>query len=734
MSFAGIKGILKPGLTRSIMIWGTLFLIFIGSMVWALFQWNTLASTQQNTTVAVTDMKLNTSQITASFVQSIQGESQSLVRLEQLQKAIDKNVVSLRSGDSGDNILKLDDVLLPDINAVGESWNAYRKLIDVVLKGSPQLEEISMSIDVVKQTLPNLASISNDVVDALVASQADQKLVLHAAKQLVLVQKIENDLARITGGDAEALSAADDFGRDASLYNQALESMLNGNPSASIPRISDPAARDHVRKAAIVFTTIEDNAESLLRISPLLFKIKQVGAKVSVADVALKKNIKQLSGSIDDYYTQKDVWVLVALASGALALLSSLILIFRIYRLTSRQLRESHEKNDNNQRAILRLLDEMSALAEGDLSVNATITEDITGAIADSVNYAIEALRGLVRTIHGTSTKVASTAEETKSTAQLLATATKRQSRQMTSASTAVSEMSRSINRVSENASESAKVAEQSVEIAHAGAEKVQKTIGGMVGIRQQIQDTSKRIKRLGESSQEIGNIVGLINDIADQTNILALNAAIQASAAGEAGRGFAVVADEVQRLAERSANATRQIEVLVKTIQADTNEAVASMEQSTSQVVEGTKNTEETEHALEEIEAVSKKLAELIQGISNESSEQSASSTRIALTMEAIRDITAQTSAGTAKTAASIDELADLSQDMKRSVAGFKLPETMGGSGSSGSPEFVDDILTAGVVFNNEEAISSEELDSVMEFADEGEDVSTSGKAKAAG
>ena len=732
MSFAGIKRILQPGMTRSLTVWGLLFLIFIGSMAWALYQVNELTKAKQNTTAAIAGMKLNASQITASFVQSLQGESRSLVRLEQQQRAIDEGIVSLRSGNAEEKIPELDGALLPDINNVGAKWDKYRRLIKVVREGSPELEMVSLSIDEVKQTLPQINSLSNDVIDILVASQADQKLLLLASNQLVLIQKIENDIARIMGGDTDALSAADDFGQDIGLFNQTLESMLNGNPSASIPRISDQAAREHVRKTAIAFTTVDDNAEAILRVSPLLFKIKRVGSQVSAVDDSLNESIMQFETAIDDHYKQNDVWFLAALISGALALLSFLILIFSIYRITSKQLRDSHEKNDNNQRAILRLLDEMSALAEGDLSVNATITEDITGAIADSVNYAIEALRGLVRTIHDTSNKVAGTAEETRDTAQHLAKATKRQSRQMTSASAAVSDMSRSIKRVSENASESAEVAEQSVEIAHAGAGKVHKTIAGMLGIRQQIQDTSKRIKRLGESSQEIGNIVGLINDIADQTNILALNAAIQASAAGEAGRGFAVVADEVQRLAERSANATRQIEVLVKTIQADTNEAVASMEQSTTQVVEGTKNTEETEHALAEIEAVSKKLAGLIQSISNESSEQSASSTRIALTMEAIRDITSQTSAGTAKTAVSIDQLADLSQDMKRSVAGFKLPEASIEKVHGGV--LGDEILTAEAVFSDEESISNEELDSVLEFTDESANNSDSKKVEAAG
>jgi twitching motility protein PilJ len=219
-------------------------------------------------------------------------------------------------------------------------------------------------------------------------------------------------------------------------------------------------------------------------------------------------------------------------------------------------------------------------------------------------------------------------------------------------------------------------VAERAVEIANKGSHVVHDTINGMDTIRGQIQETSKRIKRLGESSQEIGDIVSLINDIADQTNILSLNAAIQASMAGDAGRGFAVVADEVQRLAERSSAATKQIAALVKTIQTDTNEAVISMEQTTSEVVGGAKRAHDAGVALEEIETVSASLAELIQNISNASRQQSTTAGNGSNTMNTIQDITAQTANSTEITATSIGNLAGMSKEMRESVQGFKIPE----------------------------------------------------------
>ncbi len=340
----------------------------------------------------------------------------------------------------------------------------------------------------------------------------------------------------------------------------------------------------------------------------------------------------------------------------------------------SERARKIQEENERNQMAILRLLDELSDLAEGDLTVNATVSEDFTGAIADSVNFAIDQLRQLVLAINTTAEKVALSSKQTQSNAVELADASEHQAQEIAGVSAAINEMAVSIDQVSHNASESASVAQRSVAIAQNGADTVQRSIEGMNTIREQIQETSKRIKRLGESSQEIGDIIGLINDIAEQTNILALNAAIQASMAGEAGRGFAVVADEVQRLAERSANATKQIETLVKTIQADTNEAVSSMETTTAEVVRGAKLAKDAGEALEEVQTVSNSLADLIHNISNAAQQQAQSASHISSTMNVIQDITAQTSSGTLATARSVGQLNEMSAALQESVSGFKL------------------------------------------------------------
>jgi twitching motility protein PilJ len=367
--------------------------------------------------------------------------------------------------------------------------------------------------------------------------------------------------------------------------------------------------------------------------------------------------------------------VLVLLALGPLGMV--LMQLRSLHAAAQRQLQAAgaqRSENERNQRSILKLLDEMASLADGDLTVQATVTEDITGAIADSVNYAVEALRKLVTTINHSAMQVDAAARQTQALGVQLGKASSAQTKQIASATESIAAMAASTEEVSGNAERAADVARHSVDVAHKGGEAVRRTIDGMNAIRETIQETSKRIKRLGESSQEIGNIVELISDIAEQTNILALNASIQASMAGEAGRGFAVVADEVQRLAERAATATKQIDVLVRTIQTDTNEAVVSMERSTTDVVGGALLAENAGAALQEIEQVSNQIASLVQNISGSSRSQSAAAQNIARNTQVLREISGQTTEATNATAQSILKLADLAAALRKSVAGFRL------------------------------------------------------------
>lgn len=362
-------------------------------------------------------------------------------------------------------------------------------------------------------------------------------------------------------------------------------------------------------------------------------------------------------------------------------LLLGLVLVFLMFVYGKKQTAQSvvltnqlAKEGQDNQEAVLQLLDEMGDLADGDLTVKAEVRDNITGAIADSINYTIDSLRDLVTEINHATEQVTSATSVAQDTSEQLLSAAETQSSQIIQTTDAVNDMTRSILQVSSNAAQAAQVAQRSLEAAVQGSQAVQNTISGMNEIRTQIQETSKRIKRLGESSQEISEIVELISDITEQTNILALNAAIQAASAGEAGRGFTVVAEEVQRLAERSSEATKQISAIVKTIQTDTHGAVAAMEKSTEGVVDGARVADAAGQALNEIETVTTNLAQLIQSISAATNAQTDSAKTVANNMQMIQEITTQTTQGTKLTAESVGQLTSLAEELRDSVAGFKL------------------------------------------------------------
>jgi len=540
------------------------------------------------------------------------------------------------------------------------------------------------------EAIPVLQSEYDKVVSILLSSGAGASQVAVAQRQSWLAERIARNVDKMLQGQEVAKEAANQFNDDASRFGDVLKAMIEGSPAMTISRVSDNSARASLQEISKLFEFVSGSIDEIFLASPDLLKAKQAAEEIVVDSPKMMASTNALANTINTLSAERDFSGFTALLFVALMLFGMMAIGFEIFKTTRQRLRETAQTNERNQNAILRLLDELADLADGDLTATATVTEDFTGAIADSINFTIDQLRVLVSQINDTAVKVSSAAEETQATALHLAEASEHQAQEIAGASAAVNEMAVTIDQVSSNAAESSNVAERSVAIANNGAEVVQNTITGMDSIREQIQETSKRIKRLGESSQEIGDIVSLINDIADQTNILSLNAAIQASMAGDAGRGFAVVADEVQRLAERSSAATKQIEALVKTIQSDTNEAVISMEQTTSEVVRGANLAQSAGTALEEIETVSQELAELIQNISNAARQQASSAGHISNTMNVIQEITTQTSSGTTATANSIGTLAGMANELRGSVAGFKLPNE-GGEAAIGAVVNVD-------------------------------------------
>ncbi len=561
------------------------------------------------------------------------------------------------------------------MRAVQTDWEALLKNTDAILASEQTVLSLHQVAATLAETVPQLQMESEKVVDILLQRGAPASQVALAQRQSLLAERILGAVNTVLAGDETAVQAADAFGRDANRFGLVLNGMLNGNPGLRITQVEDHDARARLAEIAELFEFVSGSVDEILETSPQLFQVRASASNIFNLSQTLLDEASHLATGFENLASGRSFDTIGGYVLGLLALTSIILIGLVMVRETNRQLHETAEKNERNQNAIMRLLDEIEDLADGDLTVTASVTEDFTGTIADSINYSVDQLRDLVATINLTAGQVAGAVQETQATAMHLAQASEHQAQQIAEASTAINQMAQSIDQVSANAAESSAVAERSVEIANKGNEVVHNTIHGMDNIREQIQDTAKRIKRLGESSQEIGDIVSLIDDIADQTNILALNAAIQASMAGDAGRGFAVVADEVQRLAERSSAATRQIETLVRAIQTDTNEAVISMEQTTTEVVRGARLAQDAGVALEEIEGVSKTLAALIQSISNAAQQQTSSAGQISLTMNVIQQITTQTSSGSTATAESIGNLAKMASQLRRSVSGFTLP-----------------------------------------------------------
>ena len=648
--------------------------MLIGSLV--VFAGNTLYATTKasrlgGASTSASRLQLNSQRMANQSREAIDGNAQAFDAFKATRAEIDEDIKSLndRFGDTAG--------VAGPIRSVSATWAPLAKRADEVQASQSAVLALAGHADSFTSKVPQLQAQLSEAVRGLASGGATSAQLFTALNQVVTSASMARRIAELRAGGEGAQVAADALGRDAAVFERQLSALREGG--GDIAKVTAAGALAPLNQAAAMWVGMKKDLDAIVSDSGKLIGAQTSAAALGSGSDKLLSDSENLFAAFTSFGSLKDTSIIggvwVSILSGVVALFSIVGLLWALGRAQRVRYQTTKELNDRNQEAIMRLLDEMGSLAEGDLTVKATVTEDMTGAIADSINFAVEQLRTLVTTINDTSVQVASNAQETQATAMHLADAAEHQAQEINSATDRINEIAASINQVSRNSADSAEVARRSVQIATNGAGVVRQTIAGMDSIRDQIQETSKRIKRLGESSQEIGSIVELINDISEQTNILALNAAIQAASAGEAGRGFAVVADEVQRLAERSSNATKRIESLVQTIQADTNEAVSSMEQTTSEVVAGARLAEDAGTALGEIEKVSSDLSGLIEGISVAAQEQSSAASNITQAMNTIQAITAQTSQGASQTAESIGNLAQLASDLRRSVADFKLP-----------------------------------------------------------
>ncbi len=564
-----------------------------------------------------------------------------------------------------------DDELHLLLQGIKSRWDRVDTSVEQLLDNQSRLIDVAKGAATVAQGSKQLVDLAQRAGQAG-ASPRD----LEYANQLALLsQRIAKNTAAFVSSPETDPELAALLARDAGAFREAQNGLVRGAdapaPRGPGARGEEPrtAANELVKRAA----AFDAGLAAVMQHTSRLVAAKQAVRAVSnEAEGLLTETTKLAEIYKGSGKSRLPMWAAIVFS---LLALGTLLLLGKVFLDDARvRAYESEQENKRNQEAILRLLNEMGNLADGDLTAQASVTEDVTGAIADSINFTIEELRTLVKGINSATDQVTKATQDAQAISHRLYEASQHQNGAIQQVSGSVLQMAQSINEVSQSAAQSARVAQLSLATAEKGAQSVQNQIAGMHEIRAQIQDTSKRIKRLGESSLEIGDIVELIADITEQTNILALNAAIQAASAGEAGRGFTVVAEEVQRLAERSGEATKQIDAIVKTIQADTQDAVAAMEKSTVGVVEGTKLSDTAGGALDEIRRVSRELAELIGAISAQTQMQSASVTEVTHAMQGILQITEETTEGTKQTNVSIGQLTKLASELRSSVAGFKV------------------------------------------------------------
>lgn len=629
---------------------------------------------------------MQSQRLAKSVSQALVGNASAFPEVRDSADVLGRNVRGLDVGDA---------TLSPAPSAVRQSLDPLlplveraRKNADTVMGQQKILTEVGLALRSINRQSANLLEVA-ETVSSLKLQQDSSPAELSAVGQLVMltqrIGKSANEFLTVEGVSPEAVFL---LGKDLNSFREITDGLINGNAELRLRPTTDEQTRERLDALKQIYEETRTQAGAILGNLQGLVSAREAQVAIIEDSEPLRQGLERVQNELSAASGVGPLALLLFLLSGALVA-SGGAGILRLYvrdqkqraslaeqqRLEAeRQEQEAKRVNDANQAAILRLMNELQTVAEGDLTQQATVTEDITGAIADSVNYTVEELRTLVSQVQGTVGRVTETTQQVEATSTELLAASDEQLREIRETGESVLQMAGRINEVSAQAQQTAQVARQSLVAAESGLTAVQNTIGGMNSIRDQIQETSKRIKRLGESSQEIGEITELISGITEQTNVLALNAAIQAASAGEAGRGFSVVAEEVQRLAERSGDATRQIAVLVKTIQTDTGDAVAAMERSTQGVVEGTRLSDAAGNALGDIDRVSRQLADLIGQISAQALGEAQSANVVAANIQHIFAVTEQAGEGTRSTAQMVRELSRTAEELKQSVARFKI------------------------------------------------------------
>ncbi|MBV8465793.1 MAG: type IV pili methyl-accepting chemotaxis transducer N-terminal domain-containing protein [Burkholderiales bacterium] len=630
-----------------------------------------------------TEMQMLSQRLARTSAQAIQGNEGAFPLLDKAYtdfgEDLDLLVNGAKTGVPGLRLPSSSGAPAEILKRIQGTWDSdfksgtRRPSVETILKQKNTLVTVTKNVAAINRNDAKLLELSLQLVSMLQEANAPADEIDLAHQQVMLTQRMAKNANAMFGGEIIDPEVVFLLGTDTNKFHDTLQGMIEGSEEYHLKAATNPDVKKKLSEIRDLFKDFESIVGAFSRNQQNLVNTRVANQTIYKDSESLLTDSQALTTAYEGQ-SHAAVLVIVEVVSAILALMALLGLV-QVFNIESQRRRaEVESENKRNQEAILRLLNEMSDLADGDLTVRASVTEDLTGAIADSMNYTIDELRSLIIGINRATEQVTAASQQAQAISGELLQAAQRQSEEIVDTNEVVQTIARSIGDVSGSAAESARVAQQSLLAAQKGTDAVQNQIKGMNEIREHIQETAKRIKRLGESSQEIGEIVELISDITEQTNVLALNAAIQAASAGEAGRGFTVVAEEVQRLAERSGEATKQIGAIVKTIQADTHDAVAAMEVSTQGVVEGAKLSDAAGQALSEIGQVSGDLAALIDTIARATQSQRELADKVATSMQDILKITEQTTAGTKQTAVQIGQLTGLAAELKGSVAGFKL------------------------------------------------------------
>ena len=656
---------------------GALTLIFLVLGAVLLYLYITLAEKNATSASIATEMQMLSQRLARGTSLAVQGNAQAFDSVRDSRDRFRADLDALTKGATVRGV-RIDttsaEALQAQLNDITSRWEKAEKDATTVLDNQQSLVQLSKGLASINDLNTALLELAEQATSQAAAGGGTVREIDFINQLAMLSQRIAKNANSLVSSDEIDAEVAFLLGKDAGTFRDILNGLLKGSDALRLSGVRSDEARATLTELQKRFVAYDAGVNAIQQNMERLVKAKTAARGINQESEPLLAAATALANGFETQSTARALSLAGAILFLLLALVFAVMFAKVLYDEQRVTAMGSEQENKRNQEAILRLLNEMGNLADGDLTVQASVTEDVTGAIADSINFTIEELRTLVKGINNATDQVAKATTDAQAISNRLFEASQRQNREIQQASASVLQMAQSINEVSQSAAQSARVAQQSLAAAEKGGQAVQNQIAGMNEIRTQIQDTAKRIKRLGESSLEIGEIVELISDITEQTNVLALNAAIQAASAGEAGRGFTVVAEEVQRLAERSGEATKQIDAIVKTIQADTQDAVAAMEKSTVGVVEGTKLSDAAGQALDEIRRVSRELAELIGGISAQTQRQSASVSDVTRGMQGILKITEETTEGTKQTNVSIGQLTKLAAELRSSVAGFKV------------------------------------------------------------